>query len=86
MAAVGMTQPVTARRGLAGGSAQEFTKIRSVRSTYWTLLVLLAVSVGLGGAISAATASHWNQMSPGDRPPSTRRRPASPGCSTSASW
>ena len=45
----------------------EFTKIRSVRSTYWTLLVLLAVSVGLGGAISAATASHWNQMSPGDQ-------------------
>jgi ABC-2 type transport system permease protein len=64
---VGVAQPGAARAGMGGVIRSEFTKIRSVRSTYWTLLVLLAVSVGLGGAISAATASHWNQMSPGDQ-------------------
>jgi len=67
MVAVRVAQPATAHAGLGGVIRSEFTKIRSVRSTYWTLLVLLAVSVGLGGAISAATASHWNQMSPADQ-------------------
>ena len=68
MAAITTTlPPATGRSGLRGALASEFTKIRSVRSTYWTLLVLLAVSIGLGGAISAATAGHWNQMSPGDQ-------------------
>ena len=59
--------PATGRSGLRGVLQSEFTKIRSVRSTYWTLLALLVVSVGLGGAISAAQASHWNSMSPGDQ-------------------
>jgi ABC-type transport system involved in multi-copper enzyme maturation permease subunit len=59
--------PATGRSGLRGVLQSEFTKIRSVRSTYWTLLALLAVSVGLGGAITAAQASHWNSMSLGDQ-------------------
>ena len=49
------------RTGRFGG---EFTKIRSVRSTYWTLLMLLAVSVGIGAAISAVVAAGWSQPSP----------------------
>jgi len=57
----------TGRSGLRGTLVSEWTKIRSVRSTYWTLLVLLAVSIGLGAAISAATAAHWNQMAPSDQ-------------------
>jgi ABC-2 type transport system permease protein len=57
----------TGRSGLRGALQSEFTKIRSVRSTYWTLVVLLAVSVGLGAVICAATAGHWNQMSPSDQ-------------------
>ncbi len=69
MAAITTTAlpPASGRSGLSGALVSEWTKIRSVRSTYWTLLALLAVSIGLGGAISAATASHWNQMSPGDQ-------------------
>ena len=39
------------------GSAlrSEFTKIRSVRSTYWTLLVMIVLTVGLGAVASYGT-------------------------------
>src|SRR5277367_1846895 len=46
------------RAGLKGALASEFTKLRSVRSTYWTLGALFIVSVGLGVAITAGTASN----------------------------
>src|SRR6202451_2342879 len=53
--------PATGRAGLRGAIASEFTKIRSVRSTYWTLAALLVVSIGIGAAVtgrSAANSSH----------------------------
>jgi len=55
------------RAGFGGTLRSEFTKIRSVRSTYWTLLVLLAVSIGIGAAICAGTAANWSQTSAADR-------------------
>jgi len=59
--------PASGRAGLGGTLASEFTKIRSVRSTYWTLLVLLVVSVGIGAAITGGTAANWSHMAPPDR-------------------
>jgi ABC-2 type transport system permease protein len=59
--------PASGRAGIAGALRSEFTKIRSVRSTYWTLLALLVVSIGIGAAITGGTAAHWNQMAPGDQ-------------------
>ena len=59
--------PPSGRAGFGGTLRSEFTKIRSVRSTYWTLLVLLVVSVGIGAAISAGTAANWSHTSPADR-------------------
>ena len=50
--------PAAGRAGLRGALASEFTKLRSVRSTYWTLGALFIVSVGLGVAITAGTASN----------------------------
>src|SRR6201992_3870602 len=50
--------PVSGRAGLRGAMASEFTKLRSVRSTYWTLGSLFVVSVGLPIAICAGTASN----------------------------
>jgi ABC-type transport system involved in multi-copper enzyme maturation permease subunit len=46
------------------GSAlrSEFTKLRSVRSTYWTLLILALVTVGLGVVACAGAASHANEI------------------------
>jgi len=50
----------TGRAGLRGAIASEFTKIRSVRSTYWTLAALLIVSIGIGAAITAGTAASFS--------------------------
>ena len=54
----------TGRAGLPGALRSEFTKLRSVRSTYWTLLALVVVSIGIGAAISAGSANQPH--SPGD--------------------
>jgi len=56
--------PATGRAGLPGALRSEFTKLRSVRSTYWTLLALVVVSIGIGVAISAGSANQPH--SPGD--------------------
>src|ERR1700683_2988436 len=52
--------PPTGRAGLGGAIASEFTKIRSVRSTYWTLAALLIVSVGIGAAITGGSAANFS--------------------------
>ncbi len=52
--------PATGRAGLRGALASEFTKIRSVRSTYWTLAALLVVSIGIGAAITAGSAANFS--------------------------
>jgi ABC-2 type transport system permease protein len=59
--------PASGRAGFFGTLRSEFTKIRSVRSTYWTLLVLLVVSIGIGAAITGGTAANWSHTSPADR-------------------
>jgi ABC-type transport system involved in multi-copper enzyme maturation permease subunit len=47
--------------------ASEWTKLRSVRSTVWTVLVAILLGIGLGTAISAANAHAYNQMSLTDK-------------------
>jgi ABC-type transport system involved in multi-copper enzyme maturation permease subunit len=42
----------------------EWTKLRSVRSTKWTLGVATLLLIGLPCLVAAITASHWNGMSP----------------------
>ena len=41
----------------------EWTKLRSVRSTFWALIVTVVLGVGLGAVISAATAHGYARMS-----------------------
>jgi ABC-2 type transport system permease protein len=55
--------PETGRAGFAGALRSEFTKIRSTRSTYWTLLALIVVCIGIGALASAGTAAHPNGIS-----------------------
>ena len=55
------------RAGLAGVVRSELTKLRSVRSTYWTILALVVVGIGLGALITGLTAGHWSQMSASDQ-------------------
>ena len=57
--------PVTGRAGLGGVIASEFTKLRSVRSTYWTLAALVVISVGISAIAGLGIASNihhqpWN--------------------------
>jgi hypothetical protein len=45
----------------------EWTKLRSVRSTLWSLFVAVAFTIGIAGLATAVISHHWPQMSPGDR-------------------
>ena len=47
----------TGQAGLRGVLASEFTKLRSVRSTYWTLVALFVVSVGIAAIAGIAITS-----------------------------
>jgi len=40
----------------------EWTKIRTVRSTMWTIGVTIVLGIGIGALVSALTQSHWNSM------------------------
>src|SRR5215475_7393140 len=56
--------PQTRRAGFGHALRSEFTKIKSTRSTYWTLLALVVVCVGIGALACAGTASHPQGVSP----------------------
>ena len=60
--------PATGRAGLPGAIRSEFTKLRSVRSTYWTIAALFIVSVGIAAIAGFGIASNlhnnpWNKAS-----------------------
>jgi ABC-2 type transport system permease protein len=58
-AGVALDLPRSAGRvTFAGALRSEFTKIRSVRSTYWTLFAMFIVVVGFGALASWGAASH----------------------------
>ena len=58
-AGVGLDLPRSAgRMSFAGALRSEFTKIRSVRSTYWTLIAMFVVVVGFGALASFGAATH----------------------------
>jgi ABC-2 type transport system permease protein len=45
----------------------EWTKLWSLRSTRWTLLVAIVGMAGLGPLIAAIQMNRWNHLDPGDR-------------------
>jgi ABC-2 type transport system permease protein len=51
----------------SGSLHSEWTKLRTVRSTVWTLVALVVASIGVGIIASAETASHWSTMSLADK-------------------
>lgn len=52
--------PAKGKAGLVGAVRSEWTKIRTVRSTYWTLIAFVVVCVGLTAAVCYATAYRAN--------------------------
>ena len=45
----------------------EWTKLRSVRSTLWSLFVAVLLGIGLPCLFAAVTSSHWGSMGPHER-------------------
>ncbi len=69
--------PAAARTALAAGQQirvtqprvllSEWTKFRSLRSTVYTLLIAVVLSIGIGALFSAVTASQYHTFSPADQ-------------------
>jgi ABC-2 type transport system permease protein len=57
--------PAAGKAGLPGVIRSEWTKIRSVRSTYWTLITLVIIGVGLGALICFATENRFTHLGHG---------------------
>ena len=64
----------TGRAGLAGAIRSEFTKLRSVRSTYWTIAALFIVSVGIAAIAGFGVASSIHNNPQNKARTSTPRR------------
>jgi ABC-2 type transport system permease protein len=45
----------------------EWTKIRTVRSTMWTIGVTIVLGIGIGALVCALTRSHWSSQNIGQR-------------------
>jgi ABC-2 type transport system permease protein len=45
----------------------EWTKLHSLRSTRWSLLAAIVLTIGLPAIFAAVTSSHWGGMSPHER-------------------
>lgn len=52
---------------LAGVTRSEFTKLRSVRSTKWTIFVLVAATIGFGVLFCFLTNHYWPKASASDK-------------------
>jgi ABC-2 type transport system permease protein len=67
------TRPTADSPAVARGVTQarvarsEWTKFRSLRSTRWTLLAAVVLTIGIGALFAAVTSSHYDSMSLADR-------------------
>ncbi|HKD34181.1 MAG TPA: hypothetical protein VKB73_12070 [Gaiellaceae bacterium] len=59
--------PHTGRVTQARVALSEWTKLRSLRSTRWSLLAAIVLTIGLPALFAAVTSSHWGSMSPHER-------------------
>jgi ABC-2 type transport system permease protein len=59
--------PHTGRVTQARVALSEWTKLRSLRSTRWSLLAAILLTIGFPVLFAAVTSSHWGSMSPHER-------------------
>ena len=57
-----MTTTPTDRRVFAANVRAEWTKLRSVRSTTWTLLATVGIAVGFGALVGVSQMSSWDNL------------------------
>ena len=60
------TSPVASGSAFTATARAEWTKLRTVRSTMWSLLVTVGIIVGLGALLSAARVSRWDRLDPSE--------------------
>jgi ABC-type transport system involved in multi-copper enzyme maturation permease subunit len=61
------TEPRYRAASFADALHSEWTKARTVPSTRWTLIVAAVLGIGLGALVSALSARHYAQETPGSR-------------------
>jgi ABC-2 type transport system permease protein len=61
------TAPAPRRVGFGNLLLAEWTKLRSVRSTVWSLAIMVALTLGITGLATGVYSSQWASMSPGER-------------------
>ena len=66
-AQVRVSQPAGAAQRFGQLLLAEWTKLRSVRSTVWSVIVFVVVTVGFTSLITGLIAANWSQASPSDR-------------------
>lgn len=54
-------------RVLRAVARSEWTKMRSVRSTMWTLLVAVGLAIGFGALVAATQVNSWDDLDPVER-------------------
>jgi ABC-2 type transport system permease protein len=59
--------PASRKAGLGGALRSEWTKIRTVRSTIWSLAAMAGISIGLMTLIAWATMHRWTRIDHGER-------------------
>jgi ABC-2 type transport system permease protein len=59
--------PATKKAGLGGMLRSEWTKLRTVRSTLWSLAAMAGISIGLMSLISWAMMRRWDRFDPQER-------------------
>lgn len=70
MTAIAITSPTpspTGARVLIANVRAEWTKLRSVRSTTWTLLATFGIAVGFGALVGVSQMSSWENLDPAER-------------------
>ncbi|NJC68604.1 ABC transporter permease [Planosporangium thailandense] len=59
--------PVQGKAGIGGALRAEWTKIRTVRSTLWSLVAMAGISIGLMSLIAWATMHRWARFEPREK-------------------
>jgi len=74
MTATATASPALARATRPGASAafraaarSEWTKMRTVRSTMWTLLVAVGLTIGFGALVGVTQMNSWDSLDPAER-------------------
>ncbi|MDQ6697268.1 MAG: ABC transporter permease, partial [Actinomycetota bacterium] len=62
-----VTEGPTNGRVFGSALRAELTKLRTVRSTMWSFLVTLVITIGLGALFCAARVSRWDRLGRGER-------------------